>query len=168
MLSTPKLIPRFWHDIELVAPDGTVLSKDRVLNLVPTEGMTLIGNILFKGAAVPAAWYIGLFESNYTPAAGLTAANLGATLTECVSYSEVTRPAFVPGTVVGGAVDNVLSRAEFTFTAAKTVYGGFISSSSVKGGAGGAIISVARYATAKSVDVGTILRVATGFSLVPA
>lgn len=157
-----KIKSGFYYDLEWTAPDGTV-TRDRVHNLVPTEGLNLIAGVLFKGVAVPAAWYIGLLESNYTPTAGVTAANLASVATESLAYSESTRRAFTGGTVVGGALDNAAAPAVFTFTADKTIYGGFISSASAKGSATGTLVSIAAF-TPKPVNAGTVLRVTTGFA----
>lgn len=153
----------FYWDLELFAPDGTLLERERVHNLTPTEGLNLTAGILFNGVAPPAAWYIGLFESNYTPVAGVTAATLAGVLTESTAYDEATRQQFVAGSAVAGYVDNAASPANFTFNAAKTIYGGFIVSNSAKLGATGTLISIAQFASPKSVDAGTVLRITTGY-----
>jgi hypothetical protein len=141
---------------------GVVIDRETVHNLMPTQGLNLVQSILFKATAVPATWYIGLFEGNYTPLAADTAATFVASATECTAYDEATRVAFVPGTVSAGALDNAASRAEFTFNATKTVYGGFISSISTKSSTSGSLLSAVKFASPKSLTSGDVLRVTAG------
>ena len=153
----------FTYDVELVRA-GRVIDRERVHNLIPTEGLNLILNILFKGTSVPAAWYIGIFEGNYTPVAADTMATFPASATECTAYDESTREAFTAGTVASGAVDNSASRAEFTLSATKTIYGAFMSSVATKSATSGSLVSAAKFASPKSGDDGDVLRVTAGFT----
>jgi hypothetical protein len=141
---------------------GVVIDREVVHNIMPTQGLNLVQSILFKGTAVPATWYIGLFEANYTPLAADTAATFVASATECTTYDEATRVAFVPGTVSAGALDNSASRAEFTFNATKTVYGGFISSVATKSSTSGSLLSAVKFASPKAMADDDVLRVTAG------
>lgn len=109
-----------------------------------------------------------MYEGNYTPIAGDTAATFPASATESAAYAEATRPALVLGAVTAGAVDNVASRAEFTANASKTFYGGFVSSAAAKGSTSGVLLSAVRFASPKVLSSGEILRVTAGFTLVSA
>lgn len=109
-----------------------------------------------------------LYEGDYTPVAGDTAATFPAAATEFTAYDGTTRKTFVPGAVVGTNVDNHDNKAEFTFTPAKVVYGGFISSSSARGSTSGVLLSAVRFGSPKSVDAGGVLRVTAGFTLASA
>ena len=91
-----------------------------------------------------------------------------ATLGESAAYTPTTRPAFVPGAIASGAVDNTAARAEFTFTEAKRIYGAFMASSPTRGGSTGVLISAARFASAKDVTAGDTLRVTAAVELVSA
>lgn len=146
---------------------GVVIGTEPVCNLIPTEGLDHILSVLLKGGTQRLDWYIALFEGNYTPVAGLTAANFVANATECTAYIEATREAWVGGAVSGGAVSNTNSKAEFTFNAIKTVYGGVLISSATKGSSTGEILSAVRFSTAKPMESGDILRIAAGITLVP-
>ena len=64
-------------------------------------------------------------------------------------------------------VDNLASKAVFTFNATKTIYGAFLVSSSVKAGNTGVLLSIARFSTAKVMESGTVFSVAAGITLVP-
>jgi hypothetical protein len=138
---------------------GQVLSRDVHHNLVPIEGLNHIASVVTKGAAQVPTWYIGLFEGNYTPVPADTAAAFSAAATECTTYAPSTRAEFNEGAVVAGVVDNTANRAEFTFTAAKTIYGAFMSSAQAKGAVTGTLISAARFGSPKAVLVDDVLRI---------
>ena len=157
----------FTYDVELVRR-GRVVDRERVHNLVPTEGLNLILSILFKGTSVPAAWYIGIFEGNYTPVAGDTMASFPGSATECTAYDESTREVFTAGTVAGGAVNNAASLAEFTLSAEKTIYGAFMSTVATKEATSGSLISAAKFASPKGGEDGDVLRVTAGFTITSA
>lgn len=155
----------FLWTLELEHADGTI-EREQVHNLIPEEGLNHMQSVVFKGASQVATWYIALFEGNYNPDGGITAATFPSVATECTAYSPSTRPEFVEGSVVSGDVDNSASRAEFTFTANKTVYGGVITSASAKGATTGVLMSAVRFSSPKVCEEGAILRVVAANSLV--
>lgn len=120
-------------------------------NLVCDEGLTHILDILFKDGVKVTAWYLGIFEANYTPAADDTAANIAARCTESTAYDEAARVAFTAGTIAANAIDNSAARATFTINATKTMYGVFLASTSAKSGTLGKLLSVAKFTTARPV-----------------
>lgn len=148
--------------------DGVVIDREVVHNLMPTEGLNHMLGVTFKSATQAATWYIGLFEGNYTPTLSDTAAAFPAAATETTAYAETTRVEFNEGSIASGSLDNSANKAEFTFNAIKTVYGGFISSASAKGGTTGALTSVVRFASPKAFAVGDVFRVTAGFTLASA
>ena len=159
----------FTYTVEVLDREGNVVDADPpVKNLMPSEGVAHLVNGLVKSGAQVGTWYIGLLEGNYTPTANDTAATLPAAGTECTAYSASTRVAFVPGTLTGGTVDNGSSKAEFTLSADKTVYGGFISSASAKGSTSGVLLSVVRFGAPKILSAGSTMRVTAGLALVSA
>ena len=161
----------FKYLIEVVRPDGTVdeSQSETVENLMPTQGLDHTLSVLLKGSGQISTWYIGLFSGNYTPQATDTMAAFVAAATEITSsYDEATREEFVEGTVSAGAVDNVTNEAEFTFNETKTVYGGFISSTSTKGSGSGVLLSAVRFGSPKPLADEGVLRVTAGFTMVSA
>jgi hypothetical protein len=158
----------FTYVVEVIHPDGSRSQGETKHNLVPTEGRDHIMGVVFKSVGQVATWYIGLYEGNYTPVAGDTAATIAASSTECTAYTPAARVEYVEGAVLDGAIDNGASKANFTFTAAKTVYGGFIVSSSPRGGTTGTLISAVRFSSPKVLAIGDVLSVAAGMSLVSA
>lgn len=145
---------------------GRLLGEETIRNLIPTEGLNHILSIVLKGGTQQASWFVALFEGNYTPVLGDTAANFAANATECTSYDSATRPAWTGGSVAAGAVSNVDSKAAFVMSAAKTVYGAALLSSSTKGGTTGVLLSNARFSTAKVLEIDDTLDVAVGITLV--
>lgn len=162
------LRPGFVYTVETIDRHGNVLDVERIHNLMPTEGLNHLIATEFKGGTQVATWYIGLYEGNYTPTASDTAATFPALATECVAYDESTRVEFVDGAVSSGAMDNSASRAEFTFNADKTVYGGFISSAAAKSATSGVLSSVVRFSSPKQPGDGGVLRVTAGFEFLSA
>lgn len=148
--------------------DGLVIDVEEAKNLAPTEMLNAIQSAIYKSGAQQANWYVGLFEGNYTPDAAVTAATIAALATESTAYNEATRVAWVGGDVAAGAVSNALSKAVFTFNAAKTIYGGFLISASAKGSVLGVLASVVRFPTPKTVGIGDILRITAGSTLISA
>lgn len=133
-------------------------------NLTPQEMLALNAAVLFEGAIMPTAWYIGLYETDYTPTPTVSAATLNALAVECVSYDEPTRQPFIPLATGIGAASNEASPAEFNMSATKTVYGGFVSSQPTKGSPSGVLLSVVKLPTLKNVDSTSILRAKVYFA----
>lgn len=148
--------------VELVS-GGKVVASERVHNIMPIEALNHAVSVITKQGTQAAAWYIGLFEGNYNPVPGDTAATFPTSAVECMTYAPATRPPLTLGAVAGGAVDNTASRAEFTFTANKTIYGAFIVPSATKGGVTGPLLSAVRFATPMVVAVDAVLRVSATF-----
>lgn len=155
-----------WH-LELVHRDGRV-ELETLHNLQPEEGRDHMMKAIWKGGTQVSTWYIALFEGNYTPQPDIKAADFPTVAQECTAYSSTTRKEFVSGPVSSGALDNSANRAEFEFTADKTVYGGVITSSSTKGSTNGVLISAVRFASPKVCEAGSILRVVAANSQISA
>ncbi|MEZ2293938.1 hypothetical protein [Variovorax sp. RCC_210] len=147
--------------------DGRI-ERERVRNLVPTEGLNHMMATEFKGGAQVTQWYIALFEGDYTPQPGLTAAAFPSTALECTAYDAISRPDFVTGSVSNGAVDNSSNKAEFIFNDNKTIYGGVITSSQAKGSVNGVLASAVKFGSPKLMNPGDKLTVVAANSLTSA
>ncbi|HOU64415.1 MAG TPA: hypothetical protein PK861_00080 [Thermomonas sp.] len=146
---------------------GRVIDQITAHNVMPTEGANAILQAALLGGTQVPTWYIGLYEGNYTPSIGDTAALLPGLATECTTYDGTTRKSWVPGAATGGAASNAAAKAEFTFTANKTVYGGFMTSAPARGATVGALVSVVRFPSPRVLDIDSILRVTAGIVLTP-
>lgn len=131
--------------------DGKVIDEWEDDNLVVNEGLNALLDIMFHGTTQISPWYLGVFEGNYTPVAGVTAATIASAATECTAYASATRPAYDEAAAASQVTTNSASRASFVFNATKTIYGAFLISNSTKGGTSGTLFSAARFSTSKSV-----------------
>lgn len=126
-------------------------------NLVVTEGLNLILESTLTGGTRYTIWYVGLKDTG-TPVAGDTMASHASWAT-ITPYSNATDPAWTPGAVSDGSVDNSASKAQFNINATDDVYGAFLKSDNTKGGALGKLYGVGDFATARSVQSGDTLNV---------
>ena len=139
---------------------GQIIRRGRVVdeftdaNLVVNEGLNSLLNIMFNGATQIPTWYLGIFEGNYTPVAGIAAATIVAASTECTAYTNATRPEYVEAASSAQSTTNSANRASFVFNATKTIYGAFLTSASAKSATTGTLFSAARFSTSKAVESG--------------
>lgn len=154
----------FEHVVEHIR-NGKLIDVETVHNLVPTEGLNHILNVALRAGSPTPNWYVALFEGNYTPVAGLTAATFPSAATECTAYDEPSRVLWVPAAASGGVVTNSASKAVFTMNATKTVYGIVMSSLLTKGGTTGTLVSAVRFAASKSVFDDDLLQVTSSITM---
>ena len=94
---------------------GEIIDEFEFPNLVTNEGLNhLLATELVGGTQIT-TWYLGVFEANYTPVAGVTAATITAASTESIAYAAATRVAFTPAAVAAQSTTNSASRASFIF-----------------------------------------------------
>lgn len=101
--------------------DGRLAWVEENHNLVTTQGLNALLDIMFHASTQIATWYVAIIESNTAAAAGMTYAT--PTYTESTAYGEATRPAFVEAAAAAGVSTNTASPATFTINATKTIYG---------------------------------------------
>jgi hypothetical protein len=154
----------FEYLVEVIR-DGVVIESEVVHNLLPVEGINYLLSAGLKGGSQIPTWYIGLFEGNYAPVSGDTAATFPGLATECTTYAEAARVEWNEGSVVSGTVNNSANRAEFTSNALRTIYGGFIASAPAKGATSGTLLSVVRFSSPKTFEPDSVLRVTAGFTM---
>jgi hypothetical protein len=160
----------FIYTLDIWTPDGELVAHDEwseAPNRIPQQGIDYFAGVSMLGGVGPISnWYVGMFEGNYVPDDSTTAADLPAHAGETTAYSEATRPAWDKIYDGVGVINNLANRATFTFTAAKTLYGAFLVSSSTKGGPGGTLLSIARFPTPRQADVGYAARLGVAVTLV--
>ena len=158
-----KVIAGFNYLVDLYDADGKLTESEYVHNLMPVEGLNHVLMAVLKSGGTFPHWYIGLFKGNYTPSPTDIMSTFPAGATELTEYAETVRQELLTGSVVSGACDNVLNKAEFTANAGVTAYGGFISTSATKGNSSGVLLSAVRFASPKVLSNGSVLRVTAGF-----
>ena len=157
----------FKYDCEILTPSGEILQFTEH-NLLPQVSVDHLVGLLRGDGTVPiSTWYMGVFENNFVPTASVTSADLPVTVGESTAYTSATRPVWTHAYDGVSVVDNLASKAVFTFNATKTIYGAFLVSSSVKAGNTGVLLSIARFSTAKVMESGAVFSVAAGITLVP-
>ena len=142
---------------------GVVVDAWEAKNLIPAEGEEyIIGCAFLPGVAKIPYWYAGLWAGSYTPTTAVTAATLPALTTEFVDYADTNRPPFAPSAATGGIASDT---HEYTFTAAGTINGAFVSSAAAKNAGDGLLVSVVRFANARAVESGDVLEVTNTIGL---
>ena len=91
-------------------------------NIITNEGFNAWLDIMFHGATQITAWYIFPVETDTTAAVTMTYAV--PVFTEWDGYSEATRQAFDEAAASSQSITNSASKAVYTSSETKTLYGG--------------------------------------------
>ena len=94
--------------------NGILIAEWDSPNLVVNQGLNHLLNVGFNAATQVSTWYVALFEGNYTPVAGDTAATFPGSATECTAYNEATRVTYNEATSSAQSITNAASVATFT------------------------------------------------------
>lgn len=157
----------FVHKFEFFDASGNLVWSEEVQNLMPQVAINYVAGAMFGDTAPIGTFYVGLFQNNAVPASNMTASDIPTTLGEFIGYSESTRPLWNRSYDGVGIIANANNRAEFTITADARLYGGFLVSTSVKGGNSGLLMSVARFESPRDVTAGGTFRVTSAITLIP-
>lgn len=138
-------------------PNGNIKWVEEVENLVPTQGLNHIIDVVLRNQSQNAAWYVGLIDNAgfSAIAAGDTAAQIGGSngWSESTAYDEAVRQTLTLDAAAAGESDNEGNEAVFTCSTNSTVIkGAFVVSSSTKGGTAGTLFGAAAFGTTKSLD----------------
>lgn len=133
--------------------NGEVIDRWEEKNLVTNEGLNSLLDVYLNGdgTAKITAWYVAIFEGNYTPVATLTAATFPAAATESTAYDEATRVLWVDAGASAQQITNSASKATFTINATKTIYGAALVSASAKSATTGVCFAASRFSVARAV-----------------
>ena len=129
----------FLYRVTVIGADGKVKDESVTRNLMPMEAMNHLFTTCFASGAQNLSWYGGLFKTAYEPDSADTMQRVIDSALEFTQYESAT-PALV------------------TFTAPGTVYGGFLTTSPVKGSASGLLGSIARFPAPKQLQAGDTLK----------
>jgi hypothetical protein len=122
-------------------------------NLIVTAGLNKILDATFKTGLASPAWFLGL-KGTGTVVLGDTMGSHGGWLV-ITPYSNASRPAFTPGTISGGSMDNSASKGVFNINTSSTVYGAFICDSA--SGTSGVLYGAGDFNTPRTVESGDTL-----------
>lgn len=126
-------------------------------NLVVTAGLNILLDSTIKTGVTTPLWYV-LLKGTGTAVAGDT---MGSHVgwADIVPYSNATRPAFTPGTITGGAVDNSAAKAVFNIDANSTLYGAGLTNSATKSGTSGTLYGAGDFSGSQAVIIGDTVNV---------
>ena len=157
-----------WQGQIVDAAGNVTHSGPPIRNIIPQEGIDHLAGLLRAGGTLISNWYVGVGEADYVPTNGTGGADLQSAVGESTAYTQATRPLW-NNTYDGSSIlTNLSNRAEFTFNATKRLYTGFLVASSTKGGTGGPVLSVARFASPYDVPSGSTFRLGVSLTLLPA
>lgn len=115
--------------------DGLLKWKEIIYNIVVDEALNYNLGLQFKGYSTYSDWYILLFNSDDTPVAGWTYANIGTDFTEFEDYDETTRVLWDSSAISGKSLNNTATPSEFTASTSvnTTIYGAAMVNTLTKG-----------------------------------
>jgi hypothetical protein len=145
------------YDVECYDSNGNLKWQDSFHNLVVTAGLNHLLDATFKTGVSTPLWYVGLKGSGTVLATDTMASH--STWSELVPYSNSNRPAFNPGTISGGAVDNSANKAVFDINATATIFGCFLTNNNTKSGTTGILYGGGDFASSRSVANGDTLSI---------
>lgn len=120
-----------FYTVECYDADGNLKWSDTIENAVCAEGKNYVLDKAFAGSAFTAAWYMGLFNSGYTPLGTETYAAKGGT--EFTNYSQAARPTAAWSAASAGS-KALSAAASFSINGAGgTVAGCFMVTNATKG-----------------------------------
>jgi hypothetical protein len=136
MIHIENILCEDYFRVECFDKEGNLKWAETITNLVVNVGLNDALDKYFKGSTYTASHFVGLTAATPVVAAADTMASHSG-WTESVVYSNATRPAYTPGTVSGGSVDNSASKASFTIDTGGTIGGAFLTTDGTKSGATG-------------------------------
>jgi hypothetical protein len=150
---------------------GSLIDKWEQKNVNTNEGLNHLLNVAFNSATQITSWYMGLFEDDYTPLVTNTYEAPG--FTESEAYDEATRVAYVDATATTKVMTNTASKATFTISGTKTIYGAFLcggtnAATKKNVAVGNILFASSKFATAKDVVDDDILMVVCSITLADA
>src|SRR3989304_8013395 len=92
------------YQVECYDKDGNLKWDEEFKNLVVSTGRNKYLDATLKTGVTSPTWFVGLKGTGTVAAADTMASHAG--WAELVPYSNGTRPAYTPGTVASGSVDN--------------------------------------------------------------
>ena len=149
--------PHTRYSVECVGPDGQVKWVEEFDNIVVTAGKNKLLDATIKTGLTTPLWYVGLKDTGTVVAADTMASHGG--WTEDSNYSNANRPAYTPGSISAGSVDNSASKAVFNINGSTTIYGCFLADNNTVGGSTGTLYGAGDFGTPRAVISGDTLNV---------
>lgn len=123
-----------YYEVTAYKPDGSLAWVRHTKNMLTTQGANKYLDSTIKTGVTSPAWKVGLIKGNGVPVFAITDTlashswgGTDAEVTATTDVSNTVRPAFTPGVIASGSVDNSASPAVYTGANTITLYGLFIS-----------------------------------------
>jgi hypothetical protein len=159
----------FRHELTIYEiATGRIVEREVKLNRIPQAGLDFLIQSPFGATPPIANFYCGLYRNDFLADANTSAADIPSNMGEFLDYSEATRPQWMRAYNNAGTQDNSASKAVFTPTVERIIYGSFIVSNQTKGANSGLLLSVVRYNTVKTVSPGLEAKLVCGLTYIPA
>jgi len=148
---------------------GKLIDQWEYDNVCTDEGLDHMLDSTFDAATQITAWYVEIFESDTTPDGDTTYAV--PVYTPSTSYDEATRPVYTAAAAASQVTTNAASKAVFTISATKTIYGAALvgggAAATTKGdvAGGGTLFSASKFGAAKNVIADDVLNVTIAITL---
>lgn len=154
----------FVWNLDILGLDGEPILSETNHNIIPSDGLNFLIRSPFGDVMPVTKFYLGLFRGNYVPSPSTSAADIPGNMIEMVDFSETSRPEWDRAFSGTASMDNLDSKAEFTITQDRTIYGAFLVSDATKGGNNGLLLSCVRFPTPKQVTAGQIVKLSGGLT----
>lgn len=145
------------YHVECLDKDGNLKWEEDFKNLVVTTGLNKYLDATLKTGLASPTWFVGLItgpaSGNVYVIADTMASHAG--WAENTSYSQSTRPAFTPGAIAAGSVDNSASKASYSITGSITIAGAFMADNSTKSGTTGTLLGEGNFTGGDRTAVNT-------------
>ncbi len=143
---------------EIRAPEGKLRKSAWIRNGVTDAALNDLQEVLFRAGTQRPNWYASLIASSgFTAVAGSDTMSSHSGWTEMTGYNESSRPAWTPSAAAEGRLINA-GAMTFTMTAAVTLEGLFLTSSSLKAGTAGLLWSTGLFDAPESLLQGEVMR----------
>jgi len=135
--------------------DGKLIWVERTHNIITNDGLNHILDIVLHGSTQITTWYCVLSETDTAAAAGMTYAV--PVFTETTAYDEATRPAYNEAAASSQSITNSASKAVFTISGTKTMYGAALVGGGTAGNTksdtagGGTLLCYAKFTASRAV-----------------
>jgi len=144
--------------------DGKLIDEWDYKNVCVDEGLNSILNVQFHGATQITTWYVGIFNTDTTPAAGTTYAV--PVWTESIAYDNIAvRATYVEAEAASKSITNSANKAAFTMSGTEDIYGAFLcgggsaATTRQDTAGGGTIYCAGKFGASKSVVDNDVLSV---------
>lgn len=136
-----------------------LIEESKWSNLITTAGKNHILGATLAAATQITAWYVLLKGTGSVAAADIMSSHAG--WAEINPYTG-NRPAWTPGAVAAGSVDNSAAKASFTITSDTTVYGAALASTNT--GATGTLYAAGDFTSSRAVVTNDVLQITATFT----